>query len=784
MKLSYNWLKQFVDIKSTPEELGDKLTMLGFEIEHIERMGEGLETVVVGEIKKIDKHPDADKLQVTQTDVGKQNGGELTIVCGAPNIEVGQKVPVALVGTNLEMNGEKFEIKKSKIRGVESNGMLCAQDELGIGEDHTGIMILDLGIEVGTRLQDALGLDDVVYDLDVPANRGDVWSHLGMAREVAAVEGGELKDKFFIYDNTSIPLGDLTKKYKQNSKIKDFLEVEVKDQELCPKYTTKIVRNIKIKPSPQRIQRFLLACGVRPINNIVDITNAVMLAFGQPLHAFDLANLDDGKIVVRRAKKGEKMETLDEVERELDESMLLITDGKQPTAIAGIMGGQNSGINDKTVDVVIESAQFNYASVRKTSQRLGLRSESSARFERQVDWNVTELALEVAAKMMEELADGEVVDETVYIANKNAYQAKEIELKNDLVNRILGSDFDQKDIIKNLEAFGFEIAKKSKDTIKVLVPSWRNDIKLPIDLVEEVGRLEDFNSLGQTLPEFGIQPAEKNESLELDWKLRNLLVGLGFDEVLNYSFNGEVTKLDRLEVVNPVNPDQKYMRRSLMTRLSKNIEDNLKNFDRVQVFEIGHVYIPSDDELPVEDKILGIGISALKDPHASFDYIKGILEGIFEALKINTRNYIKTSDGVEVKLGKFDLAKIAYDKNQHILAEINLETLLMIMPKKRKYKTISNYPAVERDLSVIVDDHVEYAKLEKIILGADKLISSIELFDLFEDENKLGKGKKALAWHLEFSSSEKTLTMDEVEMIFGKIVEKLEQEVGAKLRGN
>ena len=776
MKLSYNWLKQFVNIKSTPEKLGEKLTMLGFEIEHIEYIGQNLETVVVGEIKEITKHPDADRLQVAVVDVGKKCGGELTIVCGAPNISVEQKVPVALVGTKLKIKDQEIEIRQSEIRGVESFGMLCAEDELGLGDGHEGILLLDSNFKIGQKLAEALNLADAVYEFDVPANRGDVWSHLGMAREIFAIEGTKLKTYDFDY---FVP----AKKYKQNSKIKDLLKVEIKDKKLCPKYTARIVKNVKIKPSPQRIQNFLKACGVKSINNVVDITNCVMLALGQPLHAFDLAELKTGKIEVRRAKQGEKMITLDEVEREFDDSMLLITDGEKPTAVAGIMGGLGSGISEKTVDIVIESAQFEYASIRKTSQRLGLRSESSSRFERQIDWNMTEQALEMAAKMMIELAEGELEKEVIHISNDDFYKPQKIELKIELVNRILGSDFKMPEIEKRLKAMSFKISKKTKEKLTVSVPSWRNDIKLPIDLVEEVGRLGDFNSLGQSIPMAQVSPVVLSNSLKLDKVIRSTLVGCGFSEVLNYSFHGEVDKQKRLEIINPINPDQKYLRRSLAPRLENNITENLKNLEQVRIFEIGNVFIPSDEELPTEKKMLAIAIAINKKPADNFFYIKGVLKNLFNSVGINKSDYVETDGKVEIRRGKTVLGVISFVKNGYAIAEIDLEKILVSFGKSKKYKKIINYPAVERDLSILINKKVNYQSVVDLIQKTDKLISSVELFDLFESASKIGKDKKSMAFHLKFQSSSGTLTMEEVDRIFNTIVEKLNAEFEAELRG-
>ncbi|MFA7662640.1 MAG: phenylalanine--tRNA ligase subunit beta [Patescibacteria group bacterium] len=771
MKLSYNWLKQFVEIKSNPEELADKLTILGFEIEHIEYLGKDLETVVVGEIKEINKHPEADRLQIAQVEVGDKNGGELTIVCGAPNIAVGQKVPVALIGTKLKIGDEEVEIRQSKIRGVESFGMMCAEDELGLGTSHEGILLLDHKAKVGQKLAEALDLSDVVYEFDVPANRGDVWSHLGMAREISAIEGSKLK-----------PLEIKLKKYQANHKIGGLLEVKVEDEKLCPKYTAKIVKNIKLKPSPAKVQNFLRACGVRPINNVVDVTNFVMLAVGQPLHAFDLAELNTGKIIVRRAKTGEKMVTLDGIEREFDDSMLLITDGEKATAIAGIMGGLGSGISDKTVDVVIESAQFNYASIRKTSQRLGLRSESSSRFERHIDWQISEIALEMAVKMLADLAEGEIVKEEIYLTDKDFYKPLNVELKSELVNRILGGNFTDKEIEKNLKAFDFAIIKNTKDKFVVAVPSWRNDIKLPIDLVEEVGRLNDFNSLGQTVPMIEARPVTLSNSLLLDKKLRNLLVGVGFDEVLNYPFHGEVDEQERLEVDNPINPDQKYLRRSLVVGLEKNLLENLKNFDTVKIFEIGRVFFPSDEMMPVEKKMLAIGCLLSKNVEDNFYYLKGVLKNVFEIAGVKKMDYVEKAGSVEMKRGKKILGVINFVKDGGVIAEIDLAEILVSFGKITKYQPIINYPAVERDLSILIDKKVNYQSIVELIQKVDKLVVEVVLFDIFESASKIGQDKKSMAFHLKFQSPNKTLTMIEVDTVFNLIVKKLHDEFGAELR--
>jgi len=788
MRLSYNWLKDFVKIDLTPAQLADKLTMLGFEIEKIEGAVACPAGVVVGQIKEVLPHPNADRLRITKVDVG---GEILKIVCGAPNIAVGQKVPVALVGAKLTAGGQTIEIKASVIRGESSDGMLCAADELGLGDDHTGIMILDEKATLGRPLAEGLdsprcasrsgspcGRDggDAVYEFDVPANRGDVWSHLGMAREVAAVLNQKIKFK--------IPAVDYLDK-------NNALHVKISAPELCPKYLARVIGNLKIKPSPKWLQERLQACGVRSINNVVDVTNYVMLEVGQPLHAFDRRLIEGDTIEVRTAHEGEKMMTLDEKERLLTTEMLLITNGKKPLALAGIMGGEDSGIKDDTTEIVLESAQFNRVNILKTSRALGLRSESSSRFERGIDWQVSELALARATQLLTKLAGGEV-RQTVEVgadgcatqcgpmccaggadgcATQGAEGGHKLELSMSLLQKLLGIAIGASEAAGYLKRLGFEILSKNKNGLSVGVPSWRQDILAPVDLVEEVGRLYGYEKFEPRNLVQELCPLSAPRWYQLRAAVRRTLVSCGFDEVYNYSFNGAENPAAAVEVLNPLNPEQKYLRTDLSVRLRENLELNLRNFDQVAIFEIGRVFESNAEELPVEKVKLGLAVGGYGKLKENFAVLKSALDILRSAWPVDEEVWGRALNLDNLKVG---------DKG--LLWEIDLDLLATATPNKPRYQTTSQYPLVNRDLAIVIPKTARYAEIQKTILSCDPLIRRAELFDVFEHE-KIGADKRSLALHLSFQASDHTLTMEEAETVFARILARLKADFGAEIRG-
>ena len=493
MKLSLNWLKQYVKFKQTPEKLAEILTLAGIEVERIEKLGRGLENVVVGQIKTIVGHSGANNLVVCKVNVGKSRN--LNIVCGAKNIKLMDKVPVALVGAVLP-NGVKIEARK--IRGINSEGMLCAEDELGLGDDHAGILILDSNLRIGQNFGKAIGLNDIVFDLSLPPNRADWYSVLGIARELAALTKQKLDVKRYA-----------TKESKERS-IKKHLSVKIQDYDLCPKYVAKVVKNVKIKESPAWLKSRLLAYGVKPINNVVDISNYVMIEMGQPLHIFDYHKVGGKKIIVRRAKKGEKIKTLDNQERNLDSQILVIADNKNPIAVAGVMGGFDSEVTKKTKDIIIESAIFKPLSIRKTRQKLGLVTEASTRFEKGIWSDLPASAAERAAAMISQLADGEVIKDRIIKAKKE-YKPQMIKVSLDYVNKLIGIEFGLNQAKRILESLKFKVEVSKDQILNVTVPSWRQDVKIPAEVAEEVGRLYGWNKLKPTAIYSELKPPKINE---------------------------------------------------------------------------------------------------------------------------------------------------------------------------------------------------------------------------------------------------------------------------------
>ncbi len=760
MRLSYNWLKDFVKIDLTPEQLAEQLTMLGFEIEKIESSVELPDKVVIGQILTILPHPNADRLQLTTVDIGSK---VLNIVCGAPNIAVGQKIPVALVGARLTNKEKIFEIRPNVIRGSASEGMLCAEDELGLGSDHSGIMILDADAPLGHALKDALPIsDDSIYVLDVPANRGDVWSHLGMAREIAAVLEHELRPKFH---------------FSSHPDRQKTLRVKIAAPELCPKYLARVITNLKIAPSPDWLCQKLSACGVRPINNLVDITNYVMLELGQPLHAFDRRLVTGDLIEVRTAISGEKMLTLDEKERALTPDMLLIANSQRPMAIAGIMGGEDSGIKDDTTEIILESAQFNRSSILKTSRALGLRSESSARFERGIGWSLTEMALERATELFLELAGGEVVQTVSHIAV--APENPIVGLSSALLDKLLGIEISIRDASQYLKSLGFDILARDAASLKAQSPDWRQDVSVPADLVEEIGRLYGYQRLEPRSLTQTIRPVNWPLWCRLRDTIHQALIGCGFDEVYNYSFHGlapetspatSISPADYIEVLNPFNPDQKYLRRQLAPRLRQNLELNLKNFDKVTFFETGRVFEPSSENLPTEKLHLALAAGGYPSTPANFQVLKS-------ALDLLRQSWPAASELWEQALAP-DMLEFT---DSGAIWELNLEPLLTLAPPPPTYRQISSYPPVSRDLSLTVPKSACYQDIYRAILSADPLISSAELFDVFEHA-KLGADKRGLSFHLRFQAADHTLTMDETETAFKNMLQRLKKDFQAEIR--
>jgi phenylalanyl-tRNA synthetase beta chain len=815
MKLSFNWLKGFVDIPKsvTAEELGMRLTMHTVEVEKVEREKDKFKNVVVGKILEIKKHPNADKLQLVKIDIGlSASSGQsriLNIVCGASNIIVGQLVPAALVGATLPSG---MEIKKVEVRGEKSNGMLCSPRELGLGEDHSRILILDKKAKIGQNLAEYLGLKDTVFELDNKSitHRPDLWSHYGIAREISAFLGCKFKK----YNANAANLNANA----ANKKIK--LDVKVEDFDLCPRYMAIAIDGIKIEPSPKWLEERLIAAGMRPLNNIVDITNYVMLELGQPLHAFD-ASLIGNEIVIRQAKKGEIIETLDAEKRELEESDLLITDGKKAVAIAGVMGGANSEITNESKIIILESANFNYISIRKTSQRLGLRTESSMRFEKGLDPNLCEVALIRAIELIKKLCPKAKVASNLADFKKYQLNQGPIELSLDRLEKLIGDKIEKNKVVQILTSLGFGVETprlKVEAYLRVTIPTWRatRDISIPEDLVEEVARIYGYGRIKPAEPRVEMKQPEINEERMLERKIKSILTGApALTEVYNYSFVGE-DQLKKLEInpsgylrlANPIASHQTLLRQDLAPNLFNNIKDNQGKFDRVAIFEIGNVYLSSEgavikdsagkEFLPYQEKRLGI-VLALSSADV-FRKVKGIIDYLLLGFDLEA-SYKKSEFifpwaeknicadivvnkkiiGAVVQLSSACANKLNI-KRPVVIAEINFRELFNLFKAsgQKKYKAIAKYPVAVRDLAFVVDANILYNDIRKELVDFSETVKEVELFDVYEG-GKLGAGKKSLAFHIVYQA-DRTLTSEEVDKTQEVLIGKLEKKLGAKIR--
>ncbi len=811
MLVSFAWLKYYVDLPETltPAELALQLTMSTVEVESVKDQAEFLDGVVVGEILEITKHSDANKLQVCTVSDGSEN---YQVVCGGINLKTGMKVALAKIGAKVQWHGEGelVELAKAKIRGVESNGMICASTEIGLGElfplkDNKEILDLSgLDFKVGQPLFKALGLNDAVFDIDNKSmtHRPDLWGHYGLAREVAALNKQKLKN----YQAATIKAGKEVK-----------LKVEVKDKELCPRYLAVAIAGIKIAPSPQWLQKLLLAVGLRPINNIVDITNFLLLDLGQPMHAFDKRQLVGDKIIVRRAKVNEKFTTLDEQEHKLDETMLLIADEKKAVALAGIMGGLNSEIKEDTTTIVYESANFDATNIRRTAVKLGLRTESSARFEKSLDPKHAELALKRAVELTLQICPdakviSPVVDEAYFKLNQGP-----IKLDLEFLKMKMGVEVEKKQVINILESLGFGV-KEKKENLLVTVPTWRatKDISIPEDLVEEVARVYGYDNITTCLPEFPIIPPERNELRLLERKCKDILSKeYSFSESYNYSFVSplilEKLGMDikaHIELANPIAKDRSYLRRSLLPNLLENVEKNLHSVENLKLFEIGkifdknnngeHIKEDSDEFLPRQDIILELVYSAKGDEEPFYEAssaLAGLLNklGVAYELKVLAEGpiYLHPGRQAEVLVIGESLGLVA-ELHPHVqlslginsrvsFVELNLNKLLAYVTDKSKYIKMFLYPAIQRDIAFVVDKKVEHRAITKVLEKVDKLIHSVELFDVFVG-GKVGENKKSLAYHLLYQSAERTLTSEEVDEIQKKVAEVLEKKFKVEVR--
>jgi phenylalanyl-tRNA synthetase beta chain len=806
MKVSLSWLKDYVPIEMDPADLAEALTMVGLEIESVSERYSYLDTVFVGRIEEITPHPNADKLHLCQVDTGQ---GKVSVVCGAPNAETGMLSPIALPGTEFP---EGFVLEKSVIRGQASEGMLCSEGELGLGEDRSGIMTLDPSLTVGDKLAPALALSDTVFEMEITPNRPDCLSVIGVAREIAAI----LK--------VGLTYPDFTLDDKGNA-ISEQTSIKIEAPDHCPRYVARLLEDIKIKPSPFWMQDRLLSIGQRPINNMVDVTNFILMETGQPLHAFDFDFLEENRIVVRTASKGERFVTLDEKERVLDSEMLMICDGKKPVAIGGIMGGFNSEIKDSTTRVLLESAYFNPVSTRRTSKRLGLSTEASHRFERGADPDGQIAAANRAAKLMVELGGGRLISGLID-EHPNPQAVKSLKLSVKKTNRLLGTQVQSREIANLLESIEFSVekkdSKKGEDILTVTPPSFRVDISRPEDLMEEVARLSGYNNIPTTFPGMPATGRSFHKEIEVRNRLRRLMTGFGFRETTSYSFMHQQSA-DRLrlkpddprrqlvDILNPLTEDQAAMRTSLIPGFLETVHYNFsQQIKNLRIFEIGKIFINENPrQLPKEPEILA-GLwtgsryeASWHDQAADCDFydIKGVAEGLLDALQIDGIRFtrlpdkectytraghtaqILSNDTLLGLVGEIHPEVLAnYDlKQPAFFFELNLDQLLPLIKETKQSRPIPKFPAIFRDITIIVDNDIETQKI--VAEGynqAEALVESFKLLDVFEGK-PIAEGKKSVSLRVTYRSPHKTLQDEDVTPIHQSIADRLVKAFNASL---
>ncbi|SNR15648.1 phenylalanine--tRNA ligase subunit beta [Tenacibaculum jejuense] len=808
MKISYNWLQQFLQFDWNPEKIGELLTDLGLEVEGIElkeSIKGSLKGVVVGEVLTCKKHPNADKLKVTTVNLGE--GEPVQIVCGAPNVDAGQKVPVATIGTMLyDEKGEGFKIKKGKIRGEESHGMICAEDELGLGSSHDGIMILDESLVPGTPCADVFKIEtDHVFEIGLTPNRADAMSHYGVARDLRA---GLLQNDVKL-ELISPSVSDF---HVDERRLK--IDVEVENKELTPRYCGITITDVEVKDSPEWIKNRLKAIGIAPKNNIVDITNYVLHELGQPLHAFDASKIKGNKVVVKTLEEGTKFTTLDEVERELSAEDIMICDAESnPLCIAGVFGGLKSGVTENTTTVFLESAYFNPVSVRKTAKRHGLNTDASFRFERGIDINQTKYAIKRAALLIEEYAGGKMSSDIMdfYPEKVNDF---EVFLSYENVYKLIGQDIPKETIKNILASLEIKINSITEAGLGLVIPSYRVDVQREADIIEEILRVYGYNNI-----EFS---HKLNTSISFDndtqVKVENIvsdhLVALGFNETMANS----LTKADyiilsedlnenfNVEMLNPLSNDLKVLRQSLLFSGLESISYNInRKNNALKFFELGKTYHKYESGYQ-EDKHLTLFVTGnkLKDNWkiaseiSSFFYLKGVITSIFDRLGLsNLKNSpVKSSvfsEGLTLSLGKTKLVEFGVVKRsilkefsikQEVLfADFKWDVILGLVGKKKiKVTDLPKFPAVKRDLALLLDSKVEFKEIYNLAFQSErKLLKEVDLFDVYEGEN-LPEGKKSYAVSFILQDENKTLNDKQIDKIMQKLQQTFEKNVGAELR--
>ena len=800
MKISINWLKEYLETKSNPEEISDILTNLGLEVEKIlpfESVKGGLTGVVAGKVLKCEKHPNADRLKVTSIDLGNNETSE--IVCGAPNIMEGQIVPIAKVGSKIYTNGgDEIKIKKSKIRGVVSNGMVCAEDEIGLGESHDGIMVLDSKIKPGTPISEVFNVEnDNILEIGLTPNRSDAMSHYGVARD--------LKAYYDLNSQTSkITLPSINN--FESVKIDEDFEVSVKDIDKCPFYSGLIIKNIKVGPSSKELQNKLKSIGLKPINNIVDITNFVMHEIGQPLHAFDLDKIKN--ITVKSVKSNTKFKTLDDNIINLDSDDLMICSNNDPLCLAGIYGGYDSGVSNSTTNLFLESAIFDSVTIRKSSKRHQLFTDASYRYERGVDPEKVLYALKRASILIKE-ANQEANISEILIEDNLKVDIKDIYLRYDRIDSITGQKIDKETITQILSSLDFEIKGHTEDGLNIIAPNYRHDVYREIDVIEEILRVYGFNNINveskisMSIPEIGKNNINKTESL-----ISNNLVGIGFNEIINNSICSpsvnEKFSSQAVSLLNPQGTELSNLRSSLIPNALETVKHNINRQNRnLKIFEIGNTYSINDNNY-IENKRLNVTVTGkIFDENwisefskSNFYYLKGVAENLLNNLNVSNIKYEVNNDELfEYKLcihnnkkniGFIGELNSTYTKEFSIDDKIHLLNLdldnIKLKSANVKYQELSRFPSSRRDISMILDDNINFEAIKNLAFNVEnKILKDVNLFDEYKGKN-IEDNKKSLAVSFTFNDSKKTLTDKLIDKIMLKLSDKYKTDLGAVIR--
>ncbi|WP_337606767.1 phenylalanine--tRNA ligase subunit beta [Claveliimonas sp.] len=805
MNTSLSWIKAYVpDLDVTAQEYTDAMTLSGTKVEGYEIMDADLDKIVIGQIDKIEKHPDADKLIICQVNIGTET---IQIVTGAPNVKEGDKVPVVLAGGCVAGGHEPgsrvaggIKIKKGKLRGVESDGMMCSIEELGSSKDmypnapESGIYIMPEDAEVGADAVKALGLDDVAFEYEITSNRVDCFSVVGIAREAAATFRKEF------HPPVVTPTGN-------SEDVNDYIKVTVKDEELCPRYCARVVKNIKIGPSPEWMQRRLASVGIRPINNVVDITNYVMEEYGQPMHAYDLDTIAGHEIIVRRAENGEKFTTLDGQERQLDDSILMICDGEKSVGIAGIMGGENSMITDNVQTMLFEAACFDGTNIRKSSKKVGLRTDASGKFEKGLDPNNAQAAIDRACQLVEELGAGEVVGGMVDVYGTKREPVR-VPFDADAINELLGTDIPKEDMLSYFKMIDLEY---DENTNEVIAPTFRQDLLRLADLAEEVARFYGYDNIPTTLPKGEATTGKLSFKLRIEEVARNIAEFCGFSQAMTYSFESpkvfdklllpEDSELRKaVEIMNPLGEDYSIMRTTslngMLTSLATNYNRRNKN---VRLYELGNIYLPKTlplTELPEERMQFTLGMYGKGD----FFHMKGVVEEFFEKAGLHKKEIYRPDSG-KPYLHPGRQANIVYDGvvvgylgevhpdvadtygigERAYIAVIDMPEIVSRAGFDRKYEGIAKFPAVTRDISMVVPKEIMVGQIEEVIeQKGGSYLESYKLFDLYEGA-QIKAGYKSIAYSIVFRAKDKTLEDADVTKAMGHILKELEG-MGIELR--